>query len=301
MKTNNAGKPGSISITWLGTAGVHLSDGETGILIDPYVSRFGMMRIGLGLSLKSDREMVRDWADRLGAEKIRAVLVSHSHFDHSVDAPFFAEYTGASLVGSESTLNIGRGAGLPDSRLRPVTPGRPIRVGAFSVTFIESRHGPVLFNRVPYPGIIDRPLALPAPATAYRLGGVFGILISHPAGTILHHGSAGFIPGMYDRTRAEVLLMGIAGRGDTVEYLNEVALKVAPKFLVPIHHDDFFKPIEKGFYPLRNARYAEFIRTASRHASITATLLPLARTVTILPLNRAFSSPRADGTSRRPS
>ncbi|MBN2160513.1 MAG: MBL fold metallo-hydrolase [Spirochaetes bacterium] len=291
----------NVTITWLGTAGVHLSDGDTSLLIDPYVSRFGMLRVGLGLPLRADQDLIRQWAGRLGSDNIGAVLVSHSHFDHSVDAPFFALHAGAPLIGSESTLNVGRGAGLPEKLLKPAMPGRQFRVGSFSITFIESGHGPVLFNRVPYPGTIDSPLALPARAAAYRLGGVYGILVKHPSGTILHHGSAGFIPGMYERTRADVLLLGIAGRGNTERYLNEVALKIAPQILIPVHHDNFFKPMEKGFYPLGNARIDEFIRTAAKHASLTITLLPFARQVSILPLNPAFSSARADGTSRRPS
>jgi len=36
---------GNVRMTWLGAASMFRTDGETGILIDPYVSRFGMGKI----------------------------------------------------------------------------------------------------------------------------------------------------------------------------------------------------------------------------------------------------------------
>lgn len=276
-----------VTVTWLGTAGVLISDARTGILIDPYVSRFGMARVFFQRPLAPDRDLVRQWAEKLGKKKIKAVIVSHSHFDHSLDAPFFAREAGAPLLGTESTLNVGRGAGLREDELRLVQPGRPITIGRFTITFLESAHGPV-FGSVPYPGVIGKPLVPPARARDYRLGGVFGILISHPEGTILHHGSAGFIPGMYDKTRADIVLLGIAGRGDTGEYLREVPLRVKASTVIPVHLDNFFRPLEKGLSLLPGSlRFREFCDTAGRYRSNFAVrTLPLARAVRVLPVNR---------------
>ncbi len=275
-----------ITVTWLGTAGLFISDRKTGILIDPYVSRFGMIKVLFQRPLEPDKELIRQWTEQLGKKCIRAVIVSHSHFDHSVDAPFFARETGAPLVGTESTLNIGRGAGLREDELKLVKPGQTISVGKFTVTFLESAHGPV-FGSVPYPGIIEHPLVPPAKAKDYRLGGVFGILVSHPAGSILHHGSAGFIPGMYDGIRADMVFLGIAGRGDTEEYIREVPLRVRAGTLTPIHFDNFFKPLEAGMSLLpASIGFKEFCRTAGTHkSSFTLRTVPLGKPVRILPLN----------------
>jgi L-ascorbate metabolism protein UlaG (beta-lactamase superfamily) len=204
-----------VSITWLGTAGVLVSDGATGILIDPYVSRFGFFKIAMGLHLQPNKALVKSWTARLGKGRVGAVAVSHSHFDHCLDAPYFAMETGALLVGSESTLNAGRGVSLAEDRLKAVKLDQSITVGAFTLTFIESIHGPAFFGRVPYKGTIDKPLVPPRAAKDYKLGQTYAILISHPFGTILHHGSAGFIPGMYDGITADVVLLGIVGPGRT--------------------------------------------------------------------------------------
>jgi L-ascorbate metabolism protein UlaG (beta-lactamase superfamily) len=278
-----AAAPG-VYVTWMGTAGVLVSDGKTGILIDPYVSRFGLARVFLGMTLPPDHDLISQWAGNLGAGAVQAVVVSHSHFDHALDAPYFAREAGAPLMGSESTRNIGLGAGLPESMIEVVKPGRDISVGDFTLRFIESRHGPALFGKVPYPGTIDQPLAPPKRAGEYKLGATYAILIRHPAGTILHHGSAGFLPGMYEGVQADVVLLGIAGRGDTGAYLAEVPLKVKARMVVPIHFDDFFQPLDKGLSFLYTAHFSEFCIAAQAHA-LSVRTVPIGGKVRILPLD----------------
>lgn len=202
---SGAQEDNTVSITWLGTAGVLVSDGLTGILIDPYVSRCGCLKIALSLLLQPDKDLVKLWMTRLEKVRIGAVAVSHSHFDHCLDAPYFAMEAGAFLMGSESTLNVGRGAALAEDHLQAIKPDQFITVGAFTLQFIESRHGPAFLGRVPYPGTIDKPLVPPRAARDYKLGQTYAILISHPAGTILHHGSAGCLSGMYEGIKADVV------------------------------------------------------------------------------------------------
>ena len=274
----------TINLTWMGTAGVFISDGDTGILIDPYVSRFGIFKIFLGLNLQPNKEAVKMWTKRLGANKTQAIVVSHSHFDHCLDASYFALETDALLIGSESTLNVGRGASMAEERLKAVTCGQTITLGEFKLKFIESRHGPAFLGRVPYPGIIDKPLAPPRPARDYKLGKTFSILISHPAGTIVHHGSAGYMPGMYDGVTADIVLLGIAGRGDTEAYLKNVPLALGTKLLIPIHFDNFFIPLEKKMKILPTAHFKEFLTAADRHrASFALKILSIGEKAAILP------------------
>jgi L-ascorbate metabolism protein UlaG (beta-lactamase superfamily) len=272
-----------VSVTWLGTAGVLVSDGRTDILIDPFVSRYGLLRVGLGLPLNPRPDLIKGWLDHWACHNVQVVLVSHSHYDHVLDAPYFARETGALLVGSASTLNVGRGAGLPETQLVQVRPGEPFRSGAFTVRFIESRHGPALFGRVPYPGTIDQPLAPPQKASAYKLGGVYGILLDHPSGILLHHGSAGFQEGMYDGIKADVLLLGITGREDTETYLAAVPGKVQPRLVIPIHFDDFFTPLDDDMDFLHSAHFREFFETADRRGDYPVCTLPLGRAVRLLP------------------
>jgi L-ascorbate metabolism protein UlaG (beta-lactamase superfamily) len=283
-----AQKDKNVCLTWMGAAGVLISDSNTSILIDPYVSRFGLFKIALGLPLRPDVETIKKWIARLGLQKSRlqTVIVSHSHFDHCLDAPFFALETDAVLMGSESTLNVGRGAGLAEKNLKIVKPEQTIKVGTFTLKFIESAHGPVFLGRVPYPGIIDKPLFPPCPAKNYKLGKTFSILISHPSGTIMHHGSAGFIPGMYEGTKADVVLLGIAGRGDTRKYLKNVPLKLGARIVIPIHFDNFFIPLERKIKNLPGLRLREFLSVAKNNCSgFELKILPIGKKMAILPLD----------------
>jgi L-ascorbate metabolism protein UlaG (beta-lactamase superfamily) len=274
---------------------VLVSDGKTGILIDPYVSRFGFFKIAMGLHLQPNKDLVKSWTARLGKGGVGAVAVavSHSHFDHCLDAPYFAMETGAFLVGSESTLNAGRGASLEEERLKAVKPGQTITLGAFTLKFIESNHGPAFLGRVPYPGTIDKPLVPPRAAKDYKLGQTYAILISHPFGTILHHGSAGFIPGMYDGITADVVLLGIVGRGDTGKYLTNIPIKLGANLVIPIHFDNFFAPLEKGLRILPTAQFREFCAVADRHRdSFELKTLSLGEKAVILPVPKKEVFPR---------
>jgi len=256
-----------LCITWLGTAGVLIEAGRDGILIDPYVSRVGMLRVFLGLSLKPDQKAIDKWLARLGT-KIHAVIVSHSHFDHCLDAPYFALKTKALLMGSESTLNVGRGVPLDEKYLREAEIGRDIKIGPFTLKFIKSAHGPAFLGKVPYPGKIDRPLTGPHPARDYKLGETYSVLVTHASGSILHHGSAGFINGMYEGIKSDVVLLGIGGRGHTQTYLENVALKLNAKIVVPIHYDNFFVSLDKKMKTLPGVNLREFLTTADKYRNI---------------------------------
>lgn len=291
MMEKTAAREGTVRMTWLGTAGIFITDGKTGILIDPYVSRFGMGQVAFRLPLKPDRTLVRKWVEKLGRENITAVIVSHSHFDHVADAPYFAVEAAAPLIGTASTLNVGRGAGMAESKLIEMKPGRVMSFGDFTVSFMESAHGLVM-GRLPYPGTIDKPLVPPVAAGEYKLGGVFALLITHPAGTILHHGSAGFQPGMYDGNAADadVLLLGIGGRGDTDTYLENVALKSRARLVIPVHLDNFFKPLDAGLSFLPLVKFSEFCEKAEKHrAAFTLRTVPFCQEITILPMDTAMT------------
>ncbi|MGZ9014741.1 MAG: MBL fold metallo-hydrolase, partial [Burkholderiales bacterium] len=105
---------GGIQAVWMGTAGFYVSDGTTAVLIDPFVSRYGLVHVGLGRDIQPDAEAIREWMKTLNPVNVSLVIVSHSHFDHALDAPIFAALTGGVLVGSASTLNVGKGVGLPE-------------------------------------------------------------------------------------------------------------------------------------------------------------------------------------------
>ncbi len=62
-------------------------------------------------------------------QRTRAILITHSHYDHTLDLPFLAQQLKHSqIIGSESSLNIARGAAIPESRLSLVNPANQYRL-----------------------------------------------------------------------------------------------------------------------------------------------------------------------------
>lgn len=240
---------GATTVTWLGVSGALLRKGDSAVMIDPFFTR-RPDKLGLVLNrpVAPDEARVRAWLKRLGVQRLDAVAVSHSHYDHALDAGLVARLTGARLVGSASTANIGRGAGLPESRIVTVAPGMAVDAGAFTLRFHPSRHAGATGGRPR--GTIDAPLTPPATALAYRLGGAWSIAVTHPDGSVLHHGSAGFEPGALRAVRADTVLLGVAMIDDLPRYLAAVVDTVDADQVYAVHWDDFTRPLSAPLQPL---------------------------------------------------
>jgi L-ascorbate metabolism protein UlaG (beta-lactamase superfamily) len=243
-----------LAVTFLGVSTLLLDDGRSAILTDGFFSRPSMVQVLL-TKLAPNAARIEECLARAGVSRLEAVLPVHSHFDHALDSAYVAERTGALLIGGESTVNIGRGHGLPDDRIVVATPGEPIVLGAFTVTLVESHHCPP--DR--YPGTITEPLRPPAKVGAFRCGEAWSILVAHDSGrTALVQGSAGFVAGALDGQHADVAYLGVGQLGLQDEkyietYWRETVRTVGARRAVLTHWDDFFRPLDQ---PLRALPYA---------------------------------------------
>lgn len=234
-----------LRIANLGVSSLLIEDGDTAFLVDGFFSRPGLLQV-VTSKLSPDVARIEAGLKRAGIEQLAAVLVAHSHYDHVMDAPEVAQRTGALLVGSVSTANVGRGAGLPESRIVQVEGDMAMRFGKFVITLLKSRH----FPHGKAMGEITEPLLMPARATAYQEGGSYSIHIAHDSGSLLIQGSAGFIEGALAHKQADIALLGIGLLGSKGEqymnaYWQETVQAVNARRVIPIHWDDFFMPLEE--------------------------------------------------------
>lgn len=247
--------PGAVTVRWTGTSTLLFSDGETDWMVDGWFSRPGPIRVAAG-TIEPDLEAIGFGLERNAITRLAAVIPVHSHYDHAMDAPEVAKRTGALLVGSESTANIGRGWGLDEARIRVVRDRESLRFGRFTITMIESRHfqfpDPALAARALEDPRIRESLVPPVAAFDYRLGKAYAIHVAHPRGTALVQGSAGYVEGAFEALEADVVFLGTGGIGTQSRdyreaYWYETVTRLGAGRVIPVHWDSLTGPIEGDF------------------------------------------------------
>ncbi len=239
---------GALSATWLGVTTVLIDDGETQLLVDGFFSRPTLADGLLRRPVTNDAAMINYAVHEFGMRRLAAIIPVHSHFDHAMDVGAIARRTNASVLGSESTANIARGAGVPEDQVVVAENGSGYEFGQFRVRLLESRHAPIGWRgSVPLPGTIDAPLELPAPIQAMRVGTAWSVVVEHPLGTILVQGSSGFVEGALEGVRADLVLLcsyGLSslGRDYAERYWQETITATGAKAVMPMHFDDFTRP-----------------------------------------------------------
>ena len=247
--------PGAVTVRYTGTATLVFTDGDTTWLTDGWFSRPSAFALLAG-EIEPDVAAVERGLARNGVTRAAAVFPLHSHYDHAMDAPEVARRTGALLLGSESTANIGRGWGLPESQIRVVADRETIDLGRFRVTPIASRHflfpDPQLAERALGDPEITEPLVPPVPTFDYRVGTAWALHVAHPRGTFLVVGSAGWVEGALAGLDVDVVFLGIGGLGSQTDayretFWRETVEATRPARVIPIHWDSLVGPIEGPF------------------------------------------------------
>jgi L-ascorbate metabolism protein UlaG (beta-lactamase superfamily) len=238
----------SVVVTWLGVTTLLFDDGETQILIDGFFSRPSLADIVLDRPTDNDAAMINYALNEYRMRRLAAIIPVHSHFDHAMDVGAIANRTSASVLGSESTAAVARGAGVPEDQITTVTLKQPYEFGRFTVTLLPSSHAPIGWRgSVPVPGTIESPLQMPQPISAWREGGSFTIVVSHPDGTTIVHGSAGLAVDALRDVAADAVMLGVGGleslgKDYAEQYWQSLVTATGARSVYPIHFDDFTRP-----------------------------------------------------------
>lgn len=264
--------PPGLSLEWLGTAGFRLRYEGFDLLIDPYVSRPGLLRTLGRAPLCASEPLV---ARHVGSAD--AVLVGHTHFDHALDVPLISRMYGAKVYGSSSLRKLMSLHGIGD-RAVEVLPGKVLPVGPFEVTFVASLHSPLLGGlAVPTDGEFTCDHLDALRGSAYRCGQIFGIHVAVAGTTFYHQGSANLLDDRLLHRNVDYFLCGIAGRGFTPRYVERVLRRLSPKVVIAHHFDDFFRPLDARMGFSLNVNLGGFVEEVRRvSADFRVRTLPLA-------------------------
>lgn len=258
VKTTNA----NLKVHYFGVSTLLFDDGENQILIDGFFSRPSLAQV-MWNKLDSQPALLHKLIQQHQLQRTRAILITHSHYDHTLDLPFLAQQLKHSqIIGSESSLNIARGAAIPESRLSLVNPAQPIQIGKFKITAIPSQHTPATAVNNDLGEQIQQPLSLPARFYEFKEGGSFDYYIQHPEQNILVKASTGAISKQLQHLQVDTLFLGIAQLSKQSvafqqHYLDETVGTLRPRVVIPIHWDNFFQPL---------ARPLEFLPRIADHS-----------------------------------
>ncbi|MCR2747336.1 hypothetical protein [Limnobacter parvus] len=282
----------SIRLLFLGTSSMAWTDDTSTWLIDGFFSRPAIEKV-IFTRLNVDKprvdEVITEVFRRLNMpEVLSGIVVAHSHYDHSMDAPYLAMQYGGRLVGSESTWQIAKGQDLPALQMDLQAEQGQVSFGNFDIRLQESAHAPTGFTG----GFNNKPVFLPAHALQFKEGVSYSFLVSHPsmgsAPFALIQPSAGFIPGQNKDVRVNTVLLGMGGLGKLsdeyiAEYWQEMVLNTQAKTVYLIHWDDFTLPLiqEGKIKPLKSMptalddfpRSLELLKMFSKRDEVTLHIL----------------------------
>ena len=230
-----------VEMRWLSVASVFLDDGKTRIMIDPCFTRPGLMHWLNLEKIKSDEQNIRTILTKYDIDRVNALFISHSHFDHSIDATMVAKITGGTLYVDRNSDRIAKAYKNSSIKRLMISEMKTLQIGDFKITPIRRDHLPIKpFGVYFMPGEV--PEDFDFDLWDYTEGETWMYYIVHPQGTILidQTGDPRLEKISAFVTKADVLVQGVANRVSDENIINGYVTKLKPKVFIPTHYDNFF-------------------------------------------------------------
>ena len=222
-----------IKLRWLGNAGFEFRIMQTTLIVDPFLTRPKLHQVFFG-RVQPDENSLEKYIPHCDH-----ILVTHTHFDHCMDAPSIARRTRATVHGSHNTCQLMRAAGLPEAQVHEITCQDEFQIGGIDITVLPAAH-PWLpgYTRGRLTANLRFPLRLPA----YRMDGCFSFLLQAGGKRMLVWNSTH----SQGAPQADLLTCrAVSGQRWYRELLNDVK----PNLILPQHWDDFFRPLSEKPLP----------------------------------------------------
>ena len=235
---------GDVRVTYLGTNGFQFESGRHALLVDPYFSRINFSRVVLGLPVQPDVHRIDEAMTHL-ARKVDAIVVTHGHIDHLLDAPFLMRKTEARLIASRTAIELAERAGAPASRCDPVAAGDVRHIGPWKIRVLIATHDR-LFWVVPFAGEA-RGGGSPRRAADWVCGEPLAYLIEVAGERIfIDSGGTPAVLPPADIAPVDLAILGVA-LPDSRARFSAAVRRLRPRYVSPSHQDNFFRPLSAGF------------------------------------------------------
>ena len=263
----NAAVEESLSVAVAGNTNVLISDGRHSVLIDGFFTRRKILTALFALQPDTDQIKKSLNAYRIAwseephspSAKLDALIVTHAHFDHAMDAPVVGALTDAAVIGSPSVKFILQGYNRK-SMNHKIDMNRFVNVSnasefswqndRFSIRLFKSTHGGgrqfisrsigSMIN-----GPIKTELCPPASLLCYKQGDVYAVWIEHrPSGHAFLIQATSGMAALPDDLRADMTFLSLGQAAEMLPseweaYYDTFVKQPRAQVVIPIHWEDF--------------------------------------------------------------
>jgi len=236
-----------MKVTYFGTTMLLFDDGKTQLLFDCHVTRPSILQC-LTMPFETDKKVADKVLSDYDFSRLKAMFISHSHHDHVLDAPYFANKTKATVYGTVSTLNVCRGGKVNEDQLIQFESFQSYQIDDFNITIIPSIHSKAHWYNNDLGQVIENPITFPANKKAFKEGGSYDFVVMHKDKTYIIRPSYNYLENQWDSYHCDVLFLGVGGLSKAKEdhknnFFKETVDKLQPSVVIPVHWDNFFVPL----------------------------------------------------------
>lgn len=269
-------------VQWLGASSWILSSGNDVVVVDPFFTRPSFVRMTVSLffpyltsDFVYDPESIKAVLPEL-PRNTEFVLLSHAHYDHLLDVPYYIAHSAKSVtyVGSLTARNILLGF-KPAALSFVIAEERPSVIkGRVRVTAFASDHAPHFAGHTFMAGNVVSPMtSTPSRVGQYLEGQTLVFLVDFldDSGDVVWrifiNGAANSAAGAEALRKHQsfvkehpvnVAILCVPGWDKVDDYPDSLLRLLRPENIVLSHYDDFGAPYKPGQDPNKGMRFAPF-------------------------------------------